>query len=194
MTILDWVLLALMAVSALFGLARGAVREIAGTLALALGAAAALMLGPRFAGLFSFIPWPAAARWAAIVAVFLGVFIVVRLLGAVIASGVRLTPLSGLDRVAGAGIGAGRGAIFCALLALGIASVFPLGHRPLWVSRSRFFPLAASTGQALSRLAPHRQIDKAALAYSPETSDTPISRPSQAAARQSLAVHVETKR
>ena len=194
MTILDWILVALIAVSALFGLARGAVREVAGTLALALGAAAALMLGPRFSSLFSFIPWPAAARWAAIISVFLGVFIVVRLLGAVIASGVRLTPLSGLDRIAGAGIGAGRGAIFCALLALGLASVFPLGHRPLWVSHSRFFPLAARTGQALGHLAPNRRIDTAALAYSPETSDTPISGPSQTAARRSLAVHVETKR
>ncbi|HWE99115.1 MAG TPA: CvpA family protein [Caulobacteraceae bacterium] len=184
MMALDWVLAGLVALSVLFGLARGAIREIAGLSALVLGGVLALMLGPRFVGLFHFVPFAWLARWVAIAAVFLAVFIAIKLLGAVLSRGVRLTPLSGSDRLAGAGFGAGRGVIACALVALAIGAVFPLDHRPEWISRSRLFPLAADAGAALSRLAPKR----------PQLSHHEASSPISGPPRQALTVDVETRR
>lgn len=184
MTSLDWVLAALVAVSALFGLARGAIREIAGFSALVLGAIVAVMLGPRFVGLFHFVPFPWLARWVAVGAVFLAVFIAIKLVGAVLSRGVRLSPLSGVDRLAGAGFGAGRGVVGCALVAMAIGAVFPVDHRPAWVSRSRLFPLAADAGAALSRLAPKR----------PQTSHPEAFGPISGPPRQALTVDVETQR
>jgi membrane protein required for colicin V production len=155
MTAFDWAAMALVAVSALFGVARGAAREISGLAALILAGVLALgsarVLGPQFARLIhpSWLAEP-----AGMIAVFLLTYIVLRLAGGVLTRGLRGAGLGGLDRLLGLGVGVVRGVAALGVFALVVGSVFPARSMPGWIGHARLYPLARGTGDVLMSATP----------------------------------------
>jgi membrane protein required for colicin V production len=152
----DFLVLALLAASALIGFFRGAVREIAALVALVAAAALAVLGLPVFAPPVRAVihpPWLGTA--AALAVVFVAAFISLRLIGAVIARRVQSTQMLGfLDRSLGLLIGLGRGLIVLGVLYLMFAAATPEDLRPRWITGARTWPLASNMGRALESLAP----------------------------------------
>jgi membrane protein required for colicin V production len=144
-----------LAISALIGLARGATRELTAVAAVILAAVAAVV-GARFAYplVQHFIATAWLARVAAIVGIFAVVYVLARFVGGALSQGVRATPLSGVDRVLGLGIGLARGLVLIGLLVLVIEAAAPAQRRPGWLEQARLYPLADAAGALLRQAAP----------------------------------------
>jgi len=115
---IDLAILAVVGISALLGLARGAVREIFGLAALVLGFVVALAQYSEGARLLA--PWiadPLLAQAAAFFGIFVAAWIALALAGALLRHFMRLLALSWLDRLGGLAFGLARGLVLVALLA-----------------------------------------------------------------------------
>jgi membrane protein required for colicin V production len=155
-TKLDYIVFGLLLVSALIGFGRGAAREVAAMVAL-VGAAAAAVFGLKLS-----VPlvaklvhphWLAVA--AALILVFLVVYIVLRLTGARLARSIQGTDVLGaLDRTLGLAIGLARGLVMLGALYLMFNAATPEDLRPRWITGARTWPLAADMGRTLQTLAP----------------------------------------
>jgi len=156
LTQFDFIVLILLLISAGVGFARGAVLEIVSLLALVMGAAIAVF------ALHDTAPW--FQRWlhpgwlatgAALIVVFLVVYMVVRAAGAVIARQVQEAEFLGaLDRSLGLAIGLVRGLFVLGALNLMFIAATPEDLRPHWIVGASTWPLAQDMGKALSALAP----------------------------------------
>ena len=120
MTALDWVLLAIVAVSALLGVMRGLIGVLASLAAWILAGWAAFHFGGQAAWMLSGGDAPSTGQLLAGYALsFLAVMVVVGLVGWTVRRLVHSVGLSGLDRMLGLGIGVARGAfVACALVLL----------------------------------------------------------------------------
>ncbi len=143
-------------VSCLIGWFRGGAREVAGVAALAVAAVVAFMAvrytGPIAAHLVK-TPW--LANVAAILSVFVVLYIVLR----IIASGITRrihdsSLLGGLDSLLGGAFGLARALIVLGLGAMVITAVTPPDKQPGWIRDAFLFPLSAASAQALKTLAP----------------------------------------
>jgi membrane protein required for colicin V production len=152
----DFIVLALLAVSAAVGFARGAVREIAALVALVAAAGLAVFGLPAFGPMFRHWVHPAwLGTAAALVVVFVVAFVALRLIGAGIARQVQNTQMLGfLDRSLGLLIGLGRGLIVLGALFLMFNAATPEDLRPHWITGARTWPLANNMGRLLETLAP----------------------------------------
>jgi membrane protein required for colicin V production len=152
----DFLVLGLLAVSALVGFIRGAVREIAALVALVAAAGMAVFGLPVFAPAFRSAIHPGWLGTAAALVVVFGVaFIALRLIGAAIARRVQNTQMLGfLDRSLGLLIGLGRGLIVLGALFLMFIAATPEDLRPHWITGARTWPLASNMGHVLEGLAP----------------------------------------
>ena len=156
MTQFDFLVLALLGVSAAVGFARGPVREVFALMALVVAAGLAVFGLPVFGPMVKKVVHP---DWlgtvAAIVVVFAIAFVALRLIGAGIARHVQNTQMLGfLDRSLGLLIGLGRGLIVLGALFLMFTAATPEDLRPQWMTGARSWPLAATMGRVLDELAP----------------------------------------
>lgn len=156
MTQFDFLVLALLAVSAAVGFSRGAVREVVALAALVLAAGLAVFGLPVFAPMFRKVIHP---DWlgtvASLIVVFAVAFVALRLIGAGIARGVQSTQMLGfLDRSLGLLIGLGRGLIVLGALFLMFNAATPEDLRPKWITGAQTWPLASNMGRLLDELAP----------------------------------------
>ena len=156
MTQFDFLVLALLLISAGVGFARGAVREVFALLALVGAAAVAAfglpVLGPMVRDVIK-PEWLGTA--AALVLLFVAAFVALRLIGAAIARQVQNTQMLGfLDRSLGLLIGLGRGLIVLGALFLMFNAATPEDLRPKWITGAQTWPLAASMGGLILKLAP----------------------------------------
>lgn len=152
----DFIVLALLGVSAAIGFSRGAVREIFAMMALVVAAGLAVFGLPAFGPMVRKVVQP---DWlgtiATLVLVFGVAFIALRLIGAGIARNVQKTQMLGfLDRSLGLLIGLGRGLVVLGALFLMFNAATPEDLRPKWITGARTWPLAASMGRLLDELAP----------------------------------------
>ena len=156
MTNFDYIVLALLMISALVGFGRGAVRELVALLALIVGGAAALFGLPYAlpaAGRVIHTPWLAAA--VALVALFGSAYVAMRLIGAVLARRLRGSNVLGaLDRTVGLIIGLARGFVFLGALYLMFIAATPEDLRPKWIVEARTWPLVRDMGRVLVSLTP----------------------------------------
>ncbi len=187
MTLFDLVAGLILAASCIAGLVRGFTREVTTLAAFAL-AALATFLALRFTGpIFGqaiHIDWLANA--AALLAGFIFVYVILRLLAGALTRRVRETPtLSGPDRFLGLAAGFVRGVVVIGAFALVVNAATPSERRPAWITRARLYPLANAVGGAMSRLAPKRF----ALAHESKTAFGP-----DAAEAQPKALHLEVIR
>jgi membrane protein required for colicin V production len=161
----DLIVLGIFAISAVIGLARGATREL--TTMFAFFAAAVLALVARrvtapIARHVIHAHWLADA--AAVLVVFIALYIVLRLLGGMITRAVRGTVLSGPDRLGGVVVGAVRAWVVVGVLALLLDAVTPIERMPPWITGARTYPLVTAAAGSLRALAPQgMKIAKAAL-------------------------------
>ncbi|MFC3550243.1 CvpA family protein [Lysobacter cavernae] len=145
---LDWVLLAVVAVSALFGLMRGFIGVLASLAAWVLAAWAAFRYGANVALLLASDGVPGTGElFAGYALSFIGVLLVVGLVGWVVRKMVQSVGLSGLDRLLGLVLGLARGAfVACALLlVLGLTA---MPREPQW-QRSTVVPVFVPGAQWL---------------------------------------------
>lgn len=156
MTQFDYIVLALLLLSAAVGYARGAVREVAAMVALVAAAALAVFALPVSAPLARRVvhaDWLGAV--AALVVVFGLVYSVLRLMGARLARRIQQTEVIGaLDRTVGLLIGLIRGLVVLGALYLMFNAATPPDLRPRWILQAQTWPLAQTMGRFLESLAP----------------------------------------
>lgn len=155
LTQFDILVLALLAISAAVGFARGAVREVFALIALVAAAGLAVIALPAFGpSVRDVIPgWFGTV--ATLVLVFAVAFVALRLIGAGVARQVQNTQMLGfLDRSLGLLIGLGRGLIVLGALYLMFNAATPEDLRPRWITGAQTWPTAANMGRLLQSLAP----------------------------------------
>jgi membrane protein required for colicin V production len=143
-------------VSALVGWIRGASREVA-TVAAILIAAVVALAALRFTGPVArhAIATPWIANIAAILIVFVAVYILLRVLAAGLTRQLHQTSgLGGLDRTVGAGFGVARALVILGLASLTINAIVPADRMPTWISGAFLYPVASVSGHALKLFAP----------------------------------------
>ena len=156
MTQFDYAVLIVLAISALVGFVRGAAREMVTVLSFVLAAMAA-MYGLRYAGPIgrSLIDPDWAGNVAAVVAVFLVVYIALRLMGAALARRIKDDQVMGpLDRSVGLGFGLLRGFVFLGAMNLLFNAATPPERVPPWISAAATYPMTTAAGRVLAAFAP----------------------------------------
>lgn len=129
----DWTIVGIVAVSCLIGLKRGFVKE---ALSLACWVAAFLVAvtfrGALSALLVEAISTPSVREIAAFAILFIATLIVGALVNYLIGELVRITGLSGTDRLFGMVFGAARGAIVVMAILMFVPAVVPIDQDPWW--------------------------------------------------------------
>ena len=152
----DLLVAALLLISAAVGFARGAAREIAALVA-RVGAAAFAVFGlPVFSPMVRQVVHP---NWLAAVAtlvlVFVVTYILLRLVGGMLARQIQQSHFIGtLDRSIGLLIGLARGLIVLGALNLLFNAATPKDLQPRWIIGATTWPLAQNMGRLLTALAP----------------------------------------
>ncbi len=156
LTQLDFIVLALLAISGGVGFARGAVREVASLVALLVAAAMAVFGLPVFGPVAREVIRPDWLGAVAVLVVVFGVtYVLLRVLGAMFSRRVHDAEMLGaLDRSVGVVIGLGRGLIVLGALFLMFNAATPRDLQPRWITEAATWPLAANMGKLLEALAP----------------------------------------
>lgn len=130
--VVDYIIIGLVVVSALFGLLRGFVRELIALLSWVLAFWVAFQFGPALAvWLEPHISVPSLRQAAAYAGLFIGVLIVGGLAGYFLARMIYATGIGGTDRVLGLVFGALRGLVIV-LLAILLAGMTVLREDAWW--------------------------------------------------------------
>ena len=156
MSLFDIIIGVILLLSALIGLARGAMREMTNVAAFVLAVFIAVF-GLRYSGPFMarsiHMAW--AANIAAVVAVFLVAYIILRIIGGMLTGQVRSAPGVGpLDRILGLGFGLVRGLVLVGLIVMLLGLAFPGDRMPQGIAEAKLFPLAKASATALKAIAP----------------------------------------
>lgn len=156
MSAYDLVAAAVIAISALMGYQRGAVREIVGLVAFGVSAVAALALLPVSVKVAGGVFHPhIVAVAAAVVAGFAVVYLGLKLLGQAIATSMhKQALLGGADRSLGLFIGAVRALVLIGLFTLVFDRATPETLKPRWVTDAFLYPLGQASARAIAAVAP----------------------------------------
>ena len=151
---LDYAIIAIVALGALHGLTRGALRMATSILSLVLGIFAASLYYGRAAALAeSYLKTsPTMSAVIGYVAVFAIVFIAIEFMGGRVINLVRMIHLTAADRLAGAAFGAVIGLILAGLMVVAITAVMPA--TPPLLRDSKLAPRVLQYNQALLAYVP----------------------------------------
>lgn len=153
MPIIDIVIVIAIAISVIIGIVRGFVKEAISITALLLAIWAALNFGPAVGEIAE--SWIASRElqvWFGRILVFAVVLSIGGLIGWGISKLVRLSVLSGMDRLAGAFFGAARGILLVALLIL--IGDFAGFSNDDWWENSIFIPQLEAVAEWITIMAP----------------------------------------
>lgn len=141
MVTLDYILLAIVLISAIAGLIQGFLREACSLVTWVLGVWLAWKLGPVLAphlgGALRTAPY---GLWAGRAIVFVAVLVVGAIVGATVNHFVRLSMFSGLDRFLGFVLGVARGVVIVGVVVI-LAQAARLDGEAWW-KKSRLLPIA----------------------------------------------------
>lgn len=138
-TWVDWAIVAIIIVSSLISLKRGFVKEALSLLTWILAGVVAWMFGGALAHYFApYIDTPSAQVIAACVTLFVVTLLLGGLVNFLIGELIRVTGLSGTDRVLGMVFGAARGALLVVVL-VGLVSLAPV-QQDSWWQESNLLP------------------------------------------------------
>jgi len=156
LTLFVLIVLAAIAISALLGFQKGAIRELVGLFAFGIAAAGALFLLPFTSAFFTELVHPhLLSVIAAVVAGFIFTFIVFRLIGGWVAGQVHQTRLfGGADRIIGFAVGVVRALVLIGLFTLVFDRATPDNLKPDWITGAFTYPLASLSGRTLGKVAP----------------------------------------
>ncbi|PZN94715.1 MAG: colicin V production protein [Alphaproteobacteria bacterium] len=154
LTSFDIIVLILVVLAALAGLARGFVGEIVSLLAWAAGIMAVrFFYTPAKAIAMGLISTESGAAILALVVLFLGAFIIVRVAGGRLSRSTKASVVGPVDRVLGLGFGAAKGVLAAALVFLLVNLTFdtidPGEPSPDWLAKARTAPTLAMVSKAL---------------------------------------------
>jgi membrane protein required for colicin V production len=153
MPIIDIVIIVAVAISVIIGIVRGFVKEAISIAALLVAIWAALYFGPSVGQVSeSWIASQELQVWFGRILVFAVILSIGGLLGWGISKLVRLSILSGMDRLAGAVFGAARGVLLAALLVL--AGEFAGFSNDEWWDRSLLIPYLEQVAEWIKVMAP----------------------------------------
>jgi membrane protein required for colicin V production len=139
MPIIDILIAVILAISVIIGVVRGFVKEAISITALLLAIWAALTFGPSVGEISdSWISSKELQTWFGRIVVFILILALGGLLGWGISKLVRLSVLSGIDRLVGAFFGAARGVLFVAIFIL--AGEYAGLSNDSWWNKSRLIP------------------------------------------------------
>lgn len=153
MPIIDIVIIVAVTISVIIGIVRGFVKEAISIAALLVAIWAALYFGPAVGEVSE--SWIASRElqiWFGRILVFAIILSIGGLLGWGISKLVRLSILSGMDRLAGAVFGAARGVLLVALLVL--AGEFAGFSNDDWWHRSMLIPYLEQVAEWIKVMAP----------------------------------------
>ena len=149
----DGFLLAALVISVLIGVFRGFTRELLGLVSWIVALAAALLLAPHAVPyLEPHVETPSLRIAAAYAAVFFGALLVGAIVTYVASTLVRKSPLSGVDRMVGAGFGLVRGVLIAVLL-VWVVGMTPARKDPWW-EQSTLIPPLDGLARGLQGLVP----------------------------------------
>ncbi|MEB6592664.1 MULTISPECIES: CvpA family protein [Pseudomonas] len=138
-TLVDWAIIAIIAVSTLISLKRGFVKEALSLLIWIIAGAVAWMFGGSLSVyLESYIQTPSMRVIAGCAILFVATLLVGAMLNFLIGELIRVTGLSGTDRFLGMAFGAARGALLV-VVAIGLLSLGPV-QQDTWWQESRLIP------------------------------------------------------
>lgn len=169
MNLLDIIVVAVILFSGLFDFARGFVKEALSVAAWIGAALAALKALPVIAPIAEkLLPKGPVADAAAAIAVFLVALVLLSLVTSAVASRVKESSLSAVDRTLGLIFGLIRGVVLVCLAYIAVSWVLPEGKQPLpaWIADAKTRPLLAEGAERLRALLPAAYRDKAQSAVS----------------------------
>lgn len=147
----DWTIVGILAVSCLIGLKRGFIKE---ALSLACWVAAFMVAmtfrDPLSALLANTITTPSIREMSAFAMLFVATLIVGAMVNYLIGELVRITGLSGTDRLFGMMFGAARGAIVVMAILLLVPPIVPIDQDPWW-QQSNLIPSFLSMEEGARR-------------------------------------------
>jgi membrane protein required for colicin V production len=148
MVTLDYIILAIVLISAIAGLIQGFLREACSLVTWVLAVWLAWKLGPLVAphlgGALRTAPY---GLWAGRAIVFVAVLVIGAIVGATVNHFVRLSMFSGLDRLLGFVLGLARGVVIVGVVII-LAQAVKLDGEAWW-KKSRLVPLAEPVAGAL---------------------------------------------
>ena len=152
----DLIVALILVVSAIVGLARGAVRELVAVLAFIFAVVIAVAaLRFTLPMTLNVIPLVWVAEAAAILIVFAAAFILLKVAGAGLTNAVKATPIVGsADRIIGLGFGLIRGLIVVGLFNLLLTAATSAERMPEWVTGARLYKVSAAAASLLKVIAP----------------------------------------
>ena len=152
----DFILLAILLVSAVLGYIQGALKELVSLVSLVLALALAI-LGFRHMEpvVDSWINPDWAAPPLTFLLLFAGAYLGLRVAGAGLAGGLRQARLlNALDRAMGFAFGLIRATLFLGVCNLAFTAASPAGYAPSWLAGSLFYPLTARSADLIRAMAP----------------------------------------
>jgi membrane protein required for colicin V production len=153
---LDVVLLLILAGSVFTSFRKGLSREVIGLASVVLAILLGMWLYGTAGALFQpYVSSPTAAHFAGFIAVFCGVLLVGAIVSAIVGKFLRVTGLSIVDHLLGAGFGLARGVLIAVALIMGIMAFSPSGRPPAAVVQSRTAPYVVDGARLVASMAPH---------------------------------------
>ncbi len=162
MTTIDYLLIGLLAISALVGIFRGLIREALSLIIWILAIWVAARFGERAAPLFTqWLSDPLWQLWAGRLAVFVGVLFIGTLLAWLIGYVVSHSVITGTDRLLGMFFGLARGVVLAGLLAMAL-EIGGFGNESWW-QQSKLIPYAAAVGAELRDVAQQQLAERSGV-------------------------------
>jgi membrane protein required for colicin V production len=164
MNLLDIIVIAVVLLSGLFAFARGFVKEALSVVAW-VGAAFAALHGLPYAAPLAerFLPKGPVADAAAGFALFLVALVILSFITSAIASRVKKSALSAVDRTLGLVFGLVRGLVLVCLAYIALSWALPAGGQPqpTWIAQAKTLPLLANGAERLRQLVPASYLERA---------------------------------
>lgn len=152
---LDFIVLAVMLISALLAMVRGLTREVLSIASWVAAAVAALYFFPRFQDTVREMLQP---NWLADISLALGIFlitlIIVSFITMRISDFILDSRVGALDRTLGFMFGLARGLLLVVVAYMFLAWLVPESNQPAWISEARSKPILERTGNAIISLLP----------------------------------------
>jgi membrane protein required for colicin V production len=155
LTTVDIVIMIVIAVSALFAMARGLIHETFAILAWVIGGYAALRLTPVVEPMLHGAIKPAWLEEMAVgIGIFLLIFVPLAILSGRLSAKVKSSMAGSVDRLLGLIFGIARGLAIVGLAYIAFSALVPIKDHPKTLTNARLFPLVRTTSEVLRSLAP----------------------------------------
>lgn len=152
---LDYVIIAVLLISASLSLIRGFTKEILSIAGWIISGYAAIFFGPSVEPLLASyvnIDWAVSA--GSMLLVFLVTFIIFSIGGSFIAKSLKASPLGPLDRTMGVVFGGLRGVFIVCMAYLGVSAVIPEDDHPAFIKDAKLQPMLQTGSKVVVALVP----------------------------------------